>query len=196
MKKKTHGTHPADYLADPSLGVEARTAYRFSVLCTLNMRCLSDLYATKFKLSMAGWRVLSIVGRYERVFPSVVAELTTIEADKVTRAVDRLVEMGLALRTTDSSDRRRVILSLSASGQAVYAEIEAAARAMEAELCSVLTEEEWTGLSATLDKLAAHGKQIFADKDAWMDFAAGARFASYERRYAEAPPAPRKSKTM
>jgi DNA-binding MarR family transcriptional regulator len=164
---------PLDFnalMADSSLSLEHRTSYRFSVQSTLNMRCLAGLFIKKHKLSVAGWRIFSIIGRYEPVFPSVAAELSTMDVDKVTRAVDRLVEMNLVVRTSDTEDRRRVILRMSARGRTVYQEVESVGRAMEAELRSVLSAKEVAAFFATMDKIQAQGQRLFSGKDAWKKF--------------------------
>jgi DNA-binding MarR family transcriptional regulator len=161
-------------MSSEAFNLENRTAYRFAILSTLNMRCLAGMFTKKFKLSVAGWRVLSVIGRHETVFPGVVAELSTIDADKVTRAVDRLVEMGLVIRKTDSEDRRRVILRLSAKGQTVFNEIESTCRAIESELRGVLTAKEWDNFSKTLDKLDARSRELFVGPDAWKAIMNGA----------------------
>src|SRR5690606_24078649 len=112
-------------LEDTGLDLEHRTNYRFALLARLHMRSLAPLFAGKHKLSVAGWRVLGAVGRYEPIFPSDLAELTSTEPYKITRTVDRLAEMGLMERNTDPTDRRRVQVSLSARGRQVYEEVEA-----------------------------------------------------------------------
>jgi DNA-binding MarR family transcriptional regulator len=158
--------------------MEKRTAYRFSILSTLNMRCVAELYTRKHKLSTAGWRILSIIGRFEPVFPGVAGQLSTMDPDKVTRAVDRLVEMGLVVRNTDAADRRRVILCLSSKGHTVYDEIESASQEIEAELRSAVSAQEWAQFSAVLDKLEAQGKLLFTEEAAHARFADRARTAT------------------
>lgn len=153
--------------ADTDLLLEHRSAYRLSMITTWNMRCLESYFRPKFNMSAAGWRVFSIIGRWEPVFPSQVAQMTTVDADKVTRTVDRLVETNLVDRQTDPDDRRRVIIRLTRRGRAVYEDIEHAARAMEAALMTSLTQPEYEQFHATLTKLEARAKEIFIGRDAW-----------------------------
>ena len=54
--------------------------------------------------------------------------------DKVTRAVDRLVQLAYVERKQDAADGRRVALSLTFLGQKVYADIEGLTRRVELEL--------------------------------------------------------------
>jgi DNA-binding MarR family transcriptional regulator len=149
-------------LADPSLDLERRTNYRFALVATLHMRHLAGLFTGKHQLTAGAWRVLGVVGRYGPVFPSGLAELTSTDAYKVTRTVDRLVEMGLVERSADTADRRRVQVRLSPRGRKVYEEIDAAARGMELQLRAAVSEQEWKRFCATLDKLDAQARQLFA----------------------------------
>ena len=148
---------------DPQFSLEKRLAYRFSILSTLNVRCIGSVYTKKFGLSTAGWRIMSIIGRFEPIFAGVAAQMSTMDADKVTRAVDRLVEMGYTIRNTDAADRRRVILCLTSRGRSVYEEIEELSQDMDAKWRSVLTKEEGVALDAVMDKLDARARELFTE---------------------------------
>ena len=149
-----------------SLDLEHRTAYRFSMLAAQSTRCMSDLYR-KLGLTVGGWRTLSLIGRYEPIHPSSIAERTSVDADKVTRAVDRLVGRGMVARKVDARDRRRIVLTLTARGRRVYTEIDGIRRAVEEKFLSVLTRDEIARFTATLDKLEAQARRIFTGKGAW-----------------------------
>ncbi|HMN78995.1 MAG TPA: MarR family winged helix-turn-helix transcriptional regulator [Burkholderiaceae bacterium] len=145
--------------------LEHRIAFRFSRLVAMNLRCMAGVYAKRFKLTTTLWRIFSIIGRYEPVFPGVVAQYSTMDADKVTRAVDRLVDMKLLIRNTDATDRRRVVLSLSAKGRAVFGEIEAASQSLDARWRGVLTAEEARSFLAAMDKLETQARTLFNSPD-------------------------------
>ena len=152
-----------EWSLSPQYSLEKRLAYRFSILSTLNVRCIGSVYTKKFGLSTAGWRIMSIIGRFEPIFPGVAAQMSTMDADKVTRAVDRLVEMGYTIRNTDAADRRRVILCLTSRGRAVYEEIEELSQEMDAKWRSVLSKEEGATLDAVMDKLDARARELFTE---------------------------------
>ena len=151
-----------------NLSLEHRLAYRFSMLAAMVTRCIGDLYR-KHGLTVGGWRTLSIIGRYEPIFPSDIAERTSVDADKVTRAVDRLVTNGLVARKVDAQDRRRIVLTLTARGRRVHSEIDQVRRVTEEKFLSVLTQEEAERFYAALDKLEAQANRIFATRGAWRE---------------------------
>ncbi len=163
-----------------SLDLEHRTAYRFSLLAAQSTRCMGELYR-KVGLTVGGWRTLSIIGRYEPIHPGSIAERTSVDADKVTRAVDRLVAKGLVARKVDPEDRRRIVLTLTARGRRVYAYMDHVRRSIEEQFLSVLTLEELAAFSATLDKLETQARRIFTSKASWRELVQGTL----------APPTPR-----
>lgn len=126
---------------------------------------MAGLYA-RYKLSTAVWRILSIIGRYEPIFAGAAGQLSTMEPDKVTRAVDRLAEMKLVVRNADNADRRRVILCLSSRGRTVYEDIERASRELDTEWRSALTADEAKVFARLIDKLDAQARKLFTAADA------------------------------
>lgn len=145
-------------------GLEHRSAYRFALISAQTTRSLTGLYR-KHGLTVGGWRTLSLIGNYQPIHPSSIAERTSVDPDKVTRAVDRLVDKGFVARSTDKVDRRRVVLRLTARGLRAYDEIEKARRKVEVEFLGVLSKEELASFYAILEKLEAQARRIFAGKE-------------------------------
>ncbi|HYF20437.1 MAG TPA: MarR family transcriptional regulator, partial [Ramlibacter sp.] len=143
---------------DPEHSLQRRVAYRFSILANLSARCLAEMYTRRFGITMADWKTLAIVGHYEPVFPGWIARRTSMVPERVSRALDRLMEKGLVDRTLDREDRRRIVVTLSSRGRKAFAEIEAVRTAMEEELLGVLSAQEREALFAMLDKLDAHAR--------------------------------------
>ena len=144
-------------------GLEHRSAYRFALLAAQTTRSLTGLYR-KHGLTVGGWRTLSLIGNYEPIHPSSIAERTSVDPDKVTRAVDRLVAKKLVVRNTDKVDRRRIVLRLTARGRRSYNEIEKVRRQVEVQFLSVLSQGELASFYAILEKLEAQARRMFADK--------------------------------
>ena len=140
--------------------VEHRTAYRFAMLSTMSTRAMADVFR-RHGLTDLGWRVFSLIGHHEPVHPSSIGKRASFDPDKVTRAVDRLVRIGLVARSVDGADRRRVILKMTPRGRKVYAEIERRRRAMEKEFLSVLSAGELKAFYSALDKLEAQGRRLY-----------------------------------
>lgn len=146
-------------------GLEQRSAYRFALISAQTTRSLTGLYR-KHGLTVGGWRTLSLIGNYQPIYPSSIAERTSVDPDKVTRAVDRLVEKGFVVRNTDKVDRRRVVLRLTARGLRAYNEIEKVRRKVEVQFLSVLSKDELASFYSILEKLEAQARRMFKDKGA------------------------------
>lgn len=157
------------------IDLQQRTPYRFSLLAARQTRCLAEMYLQKFGLSVSRWKVLAIIGHYAPMSAKEVAERTSLEPEKVTRAVDGLVAQKFVIRRQDPADRRRVILSLSAKGTAVYNESETIRRAIESEFLGVLQPAEREMFYRILDKLERRAAEIFAGKQAWRHIVARRR---------------------
>jgi DNA-binding MarR family transcriptional regulator len=148
-------------------GLEHRTTYRFSMIAARHTRAFSTLYSERFGLNMNTWKVLSVVGHFGPLSANKTGTHSSLEPDKVTRAVDALVEQGFVLRRQDSVDRRRVVLSLSVKGRRVHDELSRIRDAIEYEFLRVLAPAEIAALYSIVDKLEARAIELFSDKKAW-----------------------------
>jgi DNA-binding MarR family transcriptional regulator len=160
------------------IDLQRRTPYRFSLLAARQTRCLAEMYMQKFGLSVTRWKVLAVIGHYAPMSAKQAAERTSLEPEKVTRAVDGLVQRKLVMRRQDPADRRRVILSLSAKGTAIYNESELIRRAIESEFLDALKPAERALFYALLDKLERRASEIFVGKQAWRQIVANRKDAS------------------
>jgi DNA-binding MarR family transcriptional regulator len=155
-------------LPKSDLDLEHRTSYRFAVLSAMSTRCVADLYR-RHRLTVGGWRTLSLIGHYEPINPGQIAQRTSIEPDKVTRAVDRLVAIGYVVRVPDQKDRRRVVLKLTVAGRRVYAAIERVRRTVERQLLAALSPSELGAFLRSLSKLEAQAHRLFERKNAGLE---------------------------
>lgn len=147
--------------------LDKRTTYRFSILAAQQTRYLSRMYIQKFGLTTSQWKVLPIIGYHAPMSAKEVSERTSLEPEKVTRAVDRLVTRGLVKRSADSKDRRRVVLSLAAKGKEVFRQSEEIRGAIESKFLSALDRRERAAFNHILDKLERHALELFSGKQTW-----------------------------
>lgn len=143
-----------------SLVLEDFLPYRLAVTAGAVSRSLSDVYAERFALSVAEWRIVANLGRFGAMTAGTLAERSTLDKPKVTRALARLQARRLVSRKTGREDRREVSVALTAAGLRLFAEISALARAWEGELLAMLSPAERAALAATLDKLAARARAL------------------------------------
>lgn len=108
--------------------------YRLSALANRVSRALSREYAERFGLTIPQWRVMAVLGAQDAESAEEVGRATAMDKVAVSRAVTRLAARRLVLRRRDAADGRRLVLSLSAEGRRIYAEIVPLARAFEDRL--------------------------------------------------------------
>lgn len=154
-------------LGGTALDLEHRLTYRFSVISSMVMRAVASMYGPKYGLLPPNWKALAAIGRYGPMSAKDVCARTTVEPDKVTRAVDRLVALGYVRRAQDGLDRRRVVLSLSPLGRKVCEDIEGATRRIELLLLDGLSTREREALDRITTKLQAQTEKHIGNKMAW-----------------------------
>ena len=127
--------------------------YRLAILSHSVSRSIASIYERRFGVSIPEWRVIAIVGRFPDLSAVEVAERTVMDKVAVSRAVTKLIKVGVIDRKFADADRRRSILNLSAKGREVHDEIAPLALQMEADLLEDLTADEIAVLDTVIDKL-------------------------------------------
>jgi DNA-binding MarR family transcriptional regulator len=150
--------------------LQERSTYRFWLLVTQMQKCLAQFYVARIGRPANGWKIVMVVGRRAQVSAAEAGQLTDLEPDKVTRIVDQLVAQGLMIRTQESTDRRRVRLSLTAAGRRVYHQLDDVRRAIEIDFLGALAPRERATLYRLLDKLQARAAAMFSGQRPWAKY--------------------------
>ena len=133
------------------LDLNAFLPYRLSILSNTVSAAIARLYAERFGLTVPGWRVMAILAQYPGISAAEVAVRTAMDKVAVSRAVALLMEAGHLARQFADDDRRRSVLTLSATGWRVYDQVVPLARRIETELAESLTADD----RADFDRLLA-----------------------------------------
>jgi DNA-binding MarR family transcriptional regulator len=129
--------------------------YRCVTLAERISTTLSRIYAEQFGVSVAEWRILTVLAENDRLNARDVGLIIKMDKVKVSRAVASLMERNLLLRTPSRKDGRASDLHLSAKGKRLYQQIVPRALEWESSLVEPLTTEEQETLFKLLDKLDA-----------------------------------------
>jgi len=144
--------------AETSLILERFLPYRLAVLAHTASRELSGVYGERFGLSIPEWRILANLGRFGPLYAGELAERSSMDKPKVTRALQRLEAGGLLRRAIDADDRRQVRLALTRRGQSVFREIAVLALDWERQFLAPLADSERKALDRILTKLMRGGE--------------------------------------
>lgn len=99
------------------------------------------------------WRVLALLSGGEHHAMSELAEFTQLPPASATRLVDGLVADNLVHRKADPGDRRRVLVHITARGQALRRELSEAIAAEHDEIFSAADESRLARLLHALSSL-------------------------------------------
>lgn len=138
--------------------------YRLTKLSGKVSRNLANKYSTQFNLSIHEWRIIAILGEKPGLTAREVSELASLDKVNISRAIEKLEKAERIERKVMPNDRRSFSLHLTDKGQQVLQEIIPLALQFEANLLSVLSEEELKSLQAILTKLDKSAAILAKDK--------------------------------
>lgn len=103
--------------------------------------------------TIEGWRVLGALRAGDGFTMSDISAAMSIPPPTLTRIVDKLVDSGLVLRRVDASDRRRVLVHLSARGKAKVRKLTKQESGLKAVLVDELGEDNAAQFIRTLARV-------------------------------------------
>lgn len=143
-----------------SFSLEAFTPYRLAVLARDVSRSLATVYSERFGLRIAEWRILAALAHFGPMPAGLVAERSSLDKPKVTRAVQQLVSRKLVTRRIASEDRRAVEIALTPKGRETFEAAAALAIEWEGQMLGALHAEEQRDFHRMLDVLSARVKSL------------------------------------
>jgi DNA-binding MarR family transcriptional regulator len=129
-------------LTDGVLALGDWLPFEFSYTTNRVSAALARVYADRFGVSVAGWRVIAVLAEEAPCAAGSVAARLGTTPVAVTRAVAELLAKKLVSRRVDARDRRRVELRLTDAGRRVYRTVVPHARRIETELLAGLAPAE------------------------------------------------------
>jgi DNA-binding MarR family transcriptional regulator len=112
------------------------------------------IYRDRYNLTRTQWRVMANLGKFGAMTARDICAISHIEKTKVSRAVAALEQSAMLLRTPSETDRRAEVLSLTAKGQATFAELGQLAIGFDHHLRTALGTAEAEQFASTLRRLA------------------------------------------
>ena len=149
-------SEPRGEESGPAAGFELEIflPYRLSLLTNTVSAGIARSYRDRHDISVTEWRILAVLGRFPGLTASAIVQRTAMDKVAISRAVKKLEAKALVKRRTDSSDRRRRRLYITAGrGRAVLNEVVPLARRYEKQLLQALDPDEARALSMAIDKL-------------------------------------------
>ena len=118
------------------------------------------------------WRTLAVTARFQPLSSKALGEHSSLDPFSVARAIDALRKRGLINRNIDPADKRRVILTTTKKGDAIYHDVARFAYNVEQALTSDLTKREKESFDRILSKIERRISEMTAQSD-WKDYFEG-----------------------
>jgi|SRR5581483_3972849 len=118
------------------------------------------LYAGRFGVPLAEWRLLAALMTGEEATVSALAAALGTDKGWISRTASALINKGLAKSVVDATDGRRFQLRVTPAGRALYERILPAALERHRQLVSVMTSEEQRVLDDLLSRLLRQAEHL------------------------------------
>ncbi len=154
---------------DPDFAEEYPGADPLSTECFMNIARASDQMLSElnrrlkadYDLSVSAATVLAIIdGAGEPITPGVIAERAIIAAASTTSVLDTLEKRGLVERRPHPTDRRKLLIDLTAKGRSTIDHILPGIHRLEEEVMRALTTDERRDLLGLIAKVQASVSQV------------------------------------
>lgn len=145
---------PAQLPESPNaLKLDAYLPYRLSVASNAVSGLIARAYEDRFGLSIPQWRLICVLAEDGGKTQREIVARTVMDKVTVSRAARELVARRLAARSSNKSDGRSHVLTLTREGERLHAEIAPLALAYEAALIAGLAPGEVAQLKRLLARL-------------------------------------------
>jgi len=129
--------------------------YPLSIMLGRLGRALTEALAPFHQLQPTEWRVLEVLARRGPMCGFSISALAGLDRATVSRTIRRLHDLGALDATPDPEDGRKILLSLTAAGQALACRARAAVQAEEEAFFAALSPAEREQLRTLLDRVLA-----------------------------------------
>jgi DNA-binding MarR family transcriptional regulator len=153
---------PAPGADQAMLKLDEFLPYRLNVCSSLVTQALSRIYAERYRMGVAEWRVLVTLGEFGLMTAKAIGTHSHMHKTKVSRAVAQLERRKLVSRRANRADLREAFLSLTPSGRAIYNELAPAALDFVRQLLETVDPAERAALGRALTKLIERSEQLSA----------------------------------
>ena len=129
--------------------------YKVSILATHFRQAIAELYKPALGITEGEWKVLVTIAHHGPLASSNIGTHMTLDRMAVSRALSRLIDLGLVRRRPHASDQRISMVWLTASGERSFDTLAREAAALERKALRHFSSTEKTQLLRLIGKLEA-----------------------------------------
>jgi DNA-binding MarR family transcriptional regulator len=151
-------------VAVPDYRLLDNVIFKVNRLASSYFKSSSRYYQRHFEMGMPEIRLLNVVGHYEPLGSCDVVDRSSMDKAMVSRALAALIDRGYVGRAKDQGDSRRIVLSLTECGRAVFERVLVAKRARHQRSLAGLSPEEVRLVEDLLDRLYVAAEAMRRDE--------------------------------
>jgi len=121
---------------------------------------VSNIYATKYGLSVSEWRAMAVLGPYGTLSASEIVKRSSMDKVNVSRAIKGLQKANFLKRDIDGDDKRRAVLRLTEEGRKAYSVLVPMVKELEENLLVDLDENEVKTLISLMEKVRIKAENL------------------------------------
>jgi DNA-binding MarR family transcriptional regulator len=146
----------------PAPGYDYKTllTYRLLVLSNTLGKGAVRFYARRFRIPLAEWRLVAALALHAAITVNALSAELSVDKGWVSRTAASLIKKGLVRGQTDARDGRKLLLTLTREGRALYAKVVPEARRRQSHLLAALSTDERRVFEAALEKLQNRASEM------------------------------------
>ncbi len=132
---------------------------------------LAEVYTDRFGIDIVEWRILVTLAALkpkESCSAQHIVQSTRTHKSRISRGVNRMIELNYVVRTESRHDRREAKLRLTAKGRSLHSKVAPVVLEQERHIVSCLNEQEMQAFTHALDKLE-HSMGLIPQTDDQQD---------------------------
>lgn len=117
---------------------------------------LAEVYTDRFGIDIVEWRILvtlAALTHEESCSAQHIVQSTRTHKSRISRGVNRMIDLNYVIRTESPDDRRETKLRLTTRGRSLHARIAPVVLEQERSIVACLNEQEMQAFTHALDKL-------------------------------------------
>ncbi len=148
-----------------ALRLERSLLYHFAVISHRVGGSVHALCRERYGMSPPAWRVMAHIGELQPITAKQIGQRAAIDSVNLSRALGHLDLLGFVERRIDTADRRRIVLRLTRTGQAVYDTVAPVTVDAERTLLATLRADERATLRELTRRVWERSTQLFEGVD-------------------------------
>ena len=151
---------PADAIKALSFDLQKFFPYLVRVFYSDVTSAISSVYQSEYDMTPAEWRSMVIIGPDNKLTANDIVVRSSMDKVAVSRALARMQRNGWVATHANPSDRRSKLLSLSATGKAIYQELIPQVLGVEKQLLAGISPQQQQQFIDTMARIRANTQQL------------------------------------